>query len=77
MPDNGEKKGKGLKGLFAKIGRFFRDMKGEVKKVVWPTKKQVINNTAVVLVMVIAAAIFIGGLDWVLSQLLALLLKSA
>ncbi len=35
------------------VARFFRDMRGEVKKIVWPTpKKQVINNTLVVLAVV-------------------------
>ena len=40
-----ETKAKGVKALPAKIARSFKDMKGEIKKVVWPGKKQVINNT--------------------------------
>ena len=38
--------------FFARIGKFFRDQKSEVKKIVWPSKKQVLNNTAIVLAAV-------------------------
>ena len=33
--------------IFQRWARSFKDMRGEMKKVVWPTKKQVINNTCV------------------------------
>ncbi|NMA07383.1 MAG: preprotein translocase subunit SecE, partial [Ruminococcaceae bacterium] len=35
-----------------KIGKFFRDAKGEFKKISWPSKKQIWNNVLVVLVTV-------------------------
>jgi preprotein translocase subunit SecE len=54
-------------GFFARMSRSIRDMKGELKKVVWPSKKQIINNTMVVLAAVAVSAIFIGGLDSVLG----------
>ena len=54
-------------GFFARISRSLRDMRGEMKKVVWPSKKQIINNTMVVLAAVAVSAIFIGGLDSVLG----------
>ena len=57
-------------GLFTKVrnwvkrrAKFFRDTKSELKKVVWPTKKQVLNNTAVVLVVVVIASVLILLLD--------------
>ena len=40
-------------GFFARMSRSIRDMKGELKKVVWPSKKQIINNTMVVLAYVV------------------------
>lgn len=61
-----------IKALPAKIARSFKDMKGEVKKVVWPSKKQVINNTVIVLVAMVIAAAFIGALDFLMSALLKL-----
>ena len=33
--------------FFKRIGKWFRDMKSELKKVVWPTPKQTANNNAV------------------------------
>lgn len=49
--------------IFKKIGRFFKDLKSEFKKIVWPTKKQVMHNTGVVLVFMGVTAIAIWGLD--------------
>lgn len=46
------------------IARFFRDTKGEMKKVVWPSRKQVLNNLLVVAVFVIVLAVIIFILDW-------------
>lgn len=57
--DDGKKK----KNFASKIIRFFKDLKGEFKKVVWPSKKQTINNTIVVIVFMVIAAIFIFALD--------------
>ena len=64
-------------GFFAKVKRYFRDMKGELKKVVWPDKKQVTNNTSIVLVTLVIAAAIIGGVDFVLSQLVSLFFIAA
>ncbi len=52
-----KKKGSG------KIGRFFREVKSEIKKIVWPTRQQVVNNTLIVL----AAVIVIGAVIWILD----------
>ena len=70
------KKSKGP-GFVKRIGRFFKDLKGETKKVVWPSKKQIINNTAVVLACCVIVGVFILILDGALSGLVNLLLSSA
>ena len=51
--------------LGERIKRFFRDYKSEMKKVVWPTRAQLIKNTGVVLFAVIFMAVIIGILDTV------------
>lgn len=65
--------------IFARIGstiqRFFRDTRGEMKKVVWPGRKQVFNNVIVVLAFVAVFALFIFGLDMLFNWLFSLLLK--
>ena len=53
------------KKLVERIKKFFRDYRSELKKIVWPTRPQVIQNTAVVLVAIIFIAIVVGALDLV------------
>ncbi|MGI6498773.1 MAG: preprotein translocase subunit SecE [Oscillospiraceae bacterium] len=47
-----------------RIGRWFREMRSELKKVQWPTTKQTVNHTATVLVSVIVVGVFIWAFDW-------------
>ncbi|MEG0769941.1 MAG: preprotein translocase subunit SecE [Ruthenibacterium sp.] len=65
-----------IAGFFKRIVKFFRDTFSEMKKVVWPSKKQVLNNTLVVLVVVVVAAVIIFGLDALFGFILKLLLKT-
>lgn len=72
-----EKKDKGNKPGFLKhVSRSLRDMRGEIKKVVWPTKKQVLNNTGIVLVVVAVAGVAVGAFDFLLKFAVDLLLRS-
>ena len=50
-------------GFFARISKWFRELKSELKKVQWPTKKQTVNNTLVVIACVIVVGIFIWIFD--------------
>ena len=63
---------KGLKDVAANVKKSFRDMRGEMKKVVWPSKKQTINNTAVVLAFVAVMAVVIGLFDAGLTAVIRL-----
>ena len=51
-----------------RVKEAWRGFKSECKKIVWPTWKQVVKNTFVVLVVVIACAIMIGALDYAFSH---------
>ena len=62
MASNKEKETKNKK-------RFFKDFKAELKKVIWPTPKQLINNTAAVVVIVIITATIVFALDCVFNLL--------
>lgn len=55
-------------GLFARIFRFLREVVAELRKVIWPTRKQMITYTAVVLVFVAFMVALIAGLDLALAQ---------
>lgn len=46
---------------------FFKGVKSELKKVVWPTRKQLIHNTIMVLVLVVALSIVVLGFDMILK----------
>lgn len=48
-------------------GKWFREMKSELKKIVWPTWAQVVKNTGVVIAMMIVVGIFIGIVDFGLN----------
>lgn len=61
--------------LGKRIIRYFKDLKSEFNKVVWPTKKQVFNNTIVVLVTMVVLGLFLFGLDTGLLKILELLLN--
>lgn len=58
-----DKIGKGL-------GKFFRSYMSEFKKIVWPTRKQVVNNTLITIAMVLIVGAFIWLLDFGLGVLL-------
>ena len=45
------------------ICRYFRELRSELKKVVWPTPKQVIKNTLIVAACVVAIGVFIWVFD--------------
>lgn len=58
-----------------RIVRFFKDYKSESKKIVWPTFKEVVKNTVIVLIMCAVVGAFIWLLDLGLAKLLNLLWK--
>ena len=47
-----------------RLGESWRGFKSEVKKIVWPSGKQVLKNTLVVLVILVVCAVVIGLLDY-------------
>jgi len=58
-----------------KFSKFFKDLKSEVKKIVWPTQKQVVNNTSVVLIAMLASGLFIWGIDTLLMKVFNVILN--
>ena len=56
--------------LFKRIARYFRELKSELKKVVWSTPKQVAKNTLIVIACVIVVGVFIWVFDFVAQALI-------
>lgn len=61
-------------GIFARIGKYFRDTKGEFKKIIWPTFPSVVRNTMVTLAVCAVLGVAIWLIDLGLSQLINLVL---
>ena len=59
------KKANWFKRAFGAIAKYFRELKSELKKVVWPTPQQVLKNAAIVIGCVIFVGIFIWLFDFV------------
>ena len=58
-------------GFFQRIARWFREMKSELKKVVWPSGKQTVNNTVTVIVCVIV----VGACIWIFDAIVNLFVQ--
>jgi len=67
--------GRWLKGLESKstgFVEFLIDVEGELRKVAWPSRRQLMNSTSVVLLAVVLVAVFIFGVDQVLQEVMRL-----
>ena len=63
--------------LGKRIAKWWREMKSELKKVVWPTPKQIVNNTVVALVVMLVSAIVIWGFDEIAKLVVSAVLRLA
>ncbi len=62
-------------GFVDRIKTWFREMKSDLKKVVWPTRKQMINNTLVSVGVMLVSALGVWVFDLIASNLVNGLLK--
>ena len=60
--------------MVSKAIQFLSEVKGEVKKVTWPSKKEAMGGTAVVLVVVFLMALFLGLVDAVSYKIIEAIL---
>ena len=64
---------RGKPGFFKRIGNFFRGYGSEMKKIVWYPFKDVVRDTGVVMVCLVASGVVIGVLDLVFTKLILFL----
>jgi len=57
-----------------RLQRYFQQSWSELSKVVWPTRQQAIQLTIAVIVFSLLAAVFLGGIDYVFTRILELLI---
>ena len=63
-----------VKQTFERIVQFLKEAKVELKKVTWPTSKQTLASTSVVIIVVIVVSIFLGIVDFGLAKIIRLVL---
>ena len=54
---------------------FFREVRDELGKVVWPTRQETTRLTMVVILVSLLVGVFLGGLDFVFTKLLSIFVK--
>ena len=62
-------------GFFQKVGKWFREMKSELKKVIWPTPKALRNNTLISLGMMVISAVGIWCFDKIAQFAVSLIFR--
>ena len=63
--DKAKKDKQAKPGIFARASKWLHELKVELKKVQWPTKKQTINNTMIVIACVLVVGLFIWVFDFI------------
>jgi len=61
--------------MFEKIKPFLQEFQIEMKKVAWPSRKEIVASTGVVLVVVLIVSFYLGAADLLFSKLLQLMLS--
>lgn len=64
-----------VRNFIEKALQFLREVKVELKKVTWPSRKQALGSTLVVIILVIIISLFLGVVDISLSSLISLVFK--
>jgi preprotein translocase subunit SecE len=63
-----------IKLITEKIIRFLKEAKTELKKVTWPTPRQTLASTSVVIIVVIIVSIYLGIVDFAVAKAIRLVL---
>lgn len=73
--EDSKKKPNKIGSMFSRIGKFFREIKSEIKKITWPAIPTVFKNTGITLVVIAVVGIFVFALDFGLNKLLGLIME--
>jgi preprotein translocase subunit SecE len=60
---------------FGRIGKFFREVRAELRKVTWPGRKELVTSALVVIFVVAISTTYIGVIDYAFSQVLQVLIR--
>jgi preprotein translocase subunit SecE len=62
-------------GVVTRLQEFVREVLAEFRKVTWPSRAELVNSTAVVIVVTVVLAFFLGGVDVVLARVVERILR--
>ena len=62
-------------GVLQKVRQFLREVKVELKKVTWPTRKETIASTMVVVILVLIVSLYLGLIDIGLTKFITILIR--
>ncbi|MBI3994665.1 MAG: preprotein translocase subunit SecE [Nitrospirae bacterium] len=64
-----------MRGFLGRVSEFLNDVKGELKKVSYPTRSETMGSTTVVIVLVLIIGVFLSLLDMVLVKAVRLIIQ--
>ena len=56
--------------VFQRLAKYLKDVRSEIKRVVWPTRSEVVNSSLVVLVMLTLMTVFVSIVDGIAYALI-------
>jgi preprotein translocase subunit SecE len=57
------------KNIFKRMKAYLRDVRGEIKKVTWPTKNDLIKTTVAVIIISLFFGIYLFGVDFIFARI--------
>jgi preprotein translocase subunit SecE len=70
VPERKEAEGRSITKYVSNAGQFLREARVELKKVKWPTRKELLASTAVVIVLVLVVSFYLGVVDFGLIKII-------
>lgn len=65
-----------MEAFLMNITNFLNEVREEILKVAWPTREQTTRYTILVILVAVAVGVFLGGLDYILTKLTALIINN-
>ncbi|MCK5332715.1 preprotein translocase subunit SecE [Candidatus Parcubacteria bacterium] len=60
--------------IFKKLKKYMSEVRSEIKKVSWPSRKVAVKDSTIIVVVSLATAAFLGGMDYALNGIIENLL---
>ncbi len=61
--------------MFEKIKEFLKEVRGEIKRITFPTREDTISSSVVVVVVVVVVSVFLSGVDLGLTKIIKYVIK--